>query len=339
MSEEAVVLPLEEVQINEQLCITEEPTEMLDREIKQLRRNTNCEGSLELKTWTIVYLGARSFYEEQVPPPVYKRISWKWQIVNFGTKFLSTGGKCDNRQFLALSCHTSFFRISGVLHLLDDDDLKDLDEEKVEDKEPEVADVEEEAIKDKASGSDTVTQHCMLFVLSCDLGLRKIRNVSFVLIRVFVRLANCLALLRCSRALQHLTCDSCDFCRAIPAISMQFNRAILAMIVRYLRFIVRYLRRKMTKGWPLAWPTALRCLTFCSIVRFLATGIWASIGNTASHPYTKEYGVCPVDVLGVVRFVHRTEGSSSTHLPFAPFNLLRIELTTTLLLDSASPLD
>ncbi|KAJ9556372.1 hypothetical protein OSB04_010986 [Centaurea solstitialis] len=34
-----VVLPLEEVQINEQLRITEEPIEILDREIEQLRRS------------------------------------------------------------------------------------------------------------------------------------------------------------------------------------------------------------------------------------------------------------------------------------------------------------
>ncbi|KAJ9556299.1 hypothetical protein OSB04_010913 [Centaurea solstitialis] len=39
LSEETVVLPLEEVQINEQLRITEEPIEILDREIEQLRRS------------------------------------------------------------------------------------------------------------------------------------------------------------------------------------------------------------------------------------------------------------------------------------------------------------
>src|SRR5581483_5723030 len=80
-------------------------------------------------------------------------------------------------------------------------------------------------------------------------------------------------------------------------------------------------------------------MAFWSNVRFLATGIWASTGSTASHPYTKEYGVCPVDALGVVRFAQRTDGNSSTHLPFAPFNLFRIELIMTLLLDSANPLD
>ncbi|KAJ9558182.1 hypothetical protein OSB04_012796 [Centaurea solstitialis] len=39
LSEEAVVLPLEVVQINERLHITEEPIEILDQEIKQLRRS------------------------------------------------------------------------------------------------------------------------------------------------------------------------------------------------------------------------------------------------------------------------------------------------------------
>ncbi|KAJ9544685.1 hypothetical protein OSB04_024392 [Centaurea solstitialis] len=37
LSKKTVVLPLEEVQINEQLRITEEPIEILDREVKQLR--------------------------------------------------------------------------------------------------------------------------------------------------------------------------------------------------------------------------------------------------------------------------------------------------------------
>ncbi|KAJ9566950.1 hypothetical protein OSB04_002916 [Centaurea solstitialis] len=39
LSEETLVLPLEEVQVNEQLHIIEEPVEILDREIKQLRRS------------------------------------------------------------------------------------------------------------------------------------------------------------------------------------------------------------------------------------------------------------------------------------------------------------
>ncbi|KAJ9536636.1 hypothetical protein OSB04_un000185 [Centaurea solstitialis] len=39
LSEETVVLPLEEIQIDEQLRATEEPIEILDREIKQLRRS------------------------------------------------------------------------------------------------------------------------------------------------------------------------------------------------------------------------------------------------------------------------------------------------------------
>ncbi|KAJ9536482.1 hypothetical protein OSB04_un000319 [Centaurea solstitialis] len=39
LSDETVVLPLKEIQIDEQLCATEEPIEILDREIKQLRRS------------------------------------------------------------------------------------------------------------------------------------------------------------------------------------------------------------------------------------------------------------------------------------------------------------
>ncbi|KAJ9541974.1 hypothetical protein OSB04_028480 [Centaurea solstitialis] len=39
LSKETVVLPLKEVQINEQLCITEDPIDILDREVKKLRRS------------------------------------------------------------------------------------------------------------------------------------------------------------------------------------------------------------------------------------------------------------------------------------------------------------
>ena len=39
LAEESLVLPLEEVRVNEQLHVTEEPVEVLDREIKRLRRS------------------------------------------------------------------------------------------------------------------------------------------------------------------------------------------------------------------------------------------------------------------------------------------------------------
>jgi len=39
LADESLVLPLEEVQVNEQLRVMEEPVEVLDREIKRLRRS------------------------------------------------------------------------------------------------------------------------------------------------------------------------------------------------------------------------------------------------------------------------------------------------------------
>ena len=39
LAEESLVLPLEEVRVNEQLHVMEEPVEVLDREIKRLRRS------------------------------------------------------------------------------------------------------------------------------------------------------------------------------------------------------------------------------------------------------------------------------------------------------------
>ena len=55
-----------------------------------------------------------------------------------------------------------------------------------------------------------------------------------------------------------------------------------------------------------------------------------SAGMAASAPYVTENGVSPMDLLGVVRYAHRTLGNSSTHLLLAPsnlfFNLFRMVL-------------
>src|ERR1041385_2166162 len=42
-----------------------------------------------------------------------------------------------------------------------------------------------------------------------------------------------------------------------------------------------------------------------------------SAGMSASEPYTRKYGVNPVDMLGVVLRLHKTNGSSSIHAPGA----------------------
>ena len=44
----------------------------------------------------------------------------------------------------------------------------------------------------------------------------------------------------------------------------------------------------------------------------------------ASTPYVKENGISPVDLLGVVRYAHKTLGNSPAHLPLAPSNLFLI---------------
>ena len=49
---------------------------------------------------------------------------------------------------------------------------------------------------------------------------------------------------------------------------------------------------------------------------------FTSAGMTASASYVRENEVSPVDLLGVVRYAHRTLVNSSAHLPLAPFNLL-----------------
>ncbi|KAJ9553077.1 hypothetical protein OSB04_017122 [Centaurea solstitialis] len=66
---ETVVLPLEEVQINERLRISGEPIETLDQEVKQLRHSK----IPIVKVWwnssmDWSYLGTRSLYKEQDDP-------------------------------------------------------------------------------------------------------------------------------------------------------------------------------------------------------------------------------------------------------------------------------
>ena len=67
-------------------------------------------------------------------------------------------------------------------------------------------------------------------------------------------------------------------------------------------------------------------------------GILTSGGRTVSHPYTKEKGVYPVAVLGVVLFAQRIDRSSSAHLPLAALRRVLMTLIIDLLLDSAFPL-
>ena len=63
-----------------------------------------------------------------------------------------------------------------------------------------------------------------------------------------------------------------------------------------------------------------------------------SVGMTASAPYVRENGVSPVDLLGVVRYAHKTLGNSLAHLPLAPFNLFFNSFTMALLVASTWPL-
>ena len=60
-----------------------------------------------------------------------------------------------------------------------------------------------------------------------------------------------------------------------------------------------------------------------------------SVGMTASVPYVRENKVSLVDLLGVVRYAHRTLGNSSAHLPLAPSNLFFNPFTMALLVASA----
>ena len=87
-----------------------------------------------------------------------------------------------------------------------------------------------------------------------------------------------------------------------------------------------------------------RCST---IISSLWTGLNPSIhalhmftlaGRTASAPYVRENGVSPMDLRGVIRYAHKTLGSSLAQLPLTPSNLLFNPLRIALLAASACPL-
>ena len=59
---------------------------------------------------------------------------------------------------------------------------------------------------------------------------------------------------------------------------------------------------------------------------------------TASDLYVMEKGVLPMDLLGVVRYVHKIWESSSTHFPFVSSSLFFNPSTITLFVASACPL-
>ncbi|GJS42160.1 putative reverse transcriptase domain-containing protein [Tanacetum coccineum] len=61
-------VPLNEIKIDKTLRFVEEPVEVMDREIRNLKRSKiiTCESSLEFKAWSRVHLGTRRLYEVKV---------------------------------------------------------------------------------------------------------------------------------------------------------------------------------------------------------------------------------------------------------------------------------
>ena len=67
-------------------------------------------------------------------------------------------------------------------------------------------------------------------------------------------------------------------------------------------------------------------------------GMPISTGSTASDPYTKENGVCPVASLKVVRLAHKMPGSSSSQVPITPSIFFLMPFKISLFADSTWPL-
>ena len=70
----------------------------------------------------------------------------------------------------------------------------------------------------------------------------------------------------------------------------------------------------------------------------LVEGILISTGSTASDPYTREMGVCPIASLIVVLLAHKIPGSSSSQVPFVPSIFFLMPLRISLFADSTWPL-
>ena len=69
-----------------------------------------------------------------------------------------------------------------------------------------------------------------------------------------------------------------------------------------------------------------------------ALHMFTLVGITASASYVSENGVSPVDLRGVVRYVHKMLGSFSAQLPLAPSSLLFNPFKIVLLMASSCPL-
>ena len=82
--------------------------------------------------------------------------------------------------------------------------------------------------------------------------------------------------------------------------------------------------------WAISWV-----LVSSLASPYLAVGVRTSASKTASQQYTREKGVWPVEVLGVVRLAHKILGNSSAYLPCWAASLLLIPVMMALLLASA----
>ncbi|GJW44346.1 putative reverse transcriptase domain-containing protein [Tanacetum coccineum] len=66
LADENLIIPLEEIQLDDKLHFTEEPVEIMDHEVKQLKQSriSHCQGSLELTARSEVHMETRIFLQE-----------------------------------------------------------------------------------------------------------------------------------------------------------------------------------------------------------------------------------------------------------------------------------
>nr|GEY26677.1 putative reverse transcriptase domain-containing protein [Tanacetum cinerariifolium] len=110
LSDESLVIPLDEIHIDEKLHFIEEPGEIMDREVKRLKQshirvikvrwNLGEAQSLLVYARVIInnsYVGTRGSISEEVSVPIHKLHTFvNYHDLSFGDKALLTEEDCDN---------------------------------------------------------------------------------------------------------------------------------------------------------------------------------------------------------------------------------------------------
>ena len=97
-----------------------------------------------------------------------------------------------------------------------------------------------------------------------------------------------------------------------------FTIASYCLAIRFLYFAVLYSASVLTSSIRSRFKRSCSSLSLSWYIVTLWLGKCITVGMTASLPYASLKGVSLVGVLTIIRYAHRTPGSSSGYTPFAP---------------------